>query len=227
MDSPDGGGGKDPPDISESFMQINENKRPTINYSTNDLGPYYVYIESHNTNVFSHLKIAREVFNLQLKDLKKIHNKGLNRVCVEFLSGQPANNFVTNKVLLDKGFNIYIPLNFTTCKGVIRQIDLDIDEEEMIKNSNSCAEVIRVKRLNRRIFNNGTVEYVPTGTCLFTFRGTIIPKFIEIFNLSFTVSVYIPPVTQCFACLLFGHTKKTAKDKSNVSIAGRKTPRTT
>lgn len=200
--------------------------KPTVFYDAKDFGPFFVYIESQsskdNIGRFSHLKIARDIFNLQLKNVKTIKNKGLNRVCIEFISAQAANSFIENKNLKDKGYNIFIPLNFTTSKGLVREIDLDLSEAELLEACSCRNDIITIKRLNRKVFKNDTIEYVPTGTCLFTFKGTIMPKEIKFFGLSLPVAVYISPVTQCYSCLLYGHTKKNCKGQEKCFNCGEK-----
>lgn len=222
-------GGKDPPDrgggLSLTISQIsnkesseNQKIKPTAEYSEKDNGPFIVYIEtskkSNNTiGKFSHLKLAREIFDLNLSDVKGVKNKGLNRVAVEFVSFRAANQFLQNKKLKDKGYEVFVPFNFVTCKAIVREVDMDLSEDDLKNYFTAPVEIISIKRMNRKTFKNDKPEYVPTGTCLFTFRGTIIPKEVYYCGMGMRVSIYVPPVTQCFSCLLYGHTKKNCKSK--------------
>ena len=61
---------------------------------------------------YNNIKIARDIFNLNLTDVKKTKNKGLNRLSIEFTNFKSANNFVKNKTLLDKGYKIFSLFNF-------------------------------------------------------------------------------------------------------------------
>ncbi|KAH1025043.1 hypothetical protein HUJ05_009852 [Dendroctonus ponderosae] len=135
---------------------------------------------------------------------------------------EAANLFIKNKNLEGKGYNVFIPLNFTTSKGLVREIDLDFSETELLESCSCKSDIINIKRLNRKIFRNDKIEYLPAGTCLFTFKGTIMPKEIEFFRLPLPVSMYIPSVTQCFSCLLYGHTKKNCKGQKNCFNCGEK-----
>ncbi|KAL1493942.1 hypothetical protein ABEB36_009621 [Hypothenemus hampei] len=65
---------------------------------------------------------------------------------------------------------MFIPYNFVTCKGLIRQIDLDVPETELLKQCKSNITILDVKRLNRKNIIDGSVEFVPTGTVLMTFK---------------------------------------------------------
>mgnify|MGYP000409121388 FL=1 len=100
--------------IDKGVKQI---KNPVFYSLSANSGPFIVYLEStekvgFNIGKSNSIKIARDVFNLNLTNVSKINNKGLNRISIEFLSAQSANNFVCNKTLLDKGYKIYIPFNF-------------------------------------------------------------------------------------------------------------------
>lgn len=76
--------------------------------------------------------------------------------------------------------------------------------------------------MNRRIFEDGVATYRPTGSVLFTFKGTILPKSLFFHYLELPVSIYIAPVTQCYSCLLFGHTRKICKGKKRCHNCGER-----
>lgn len=201
--------------------------KPIIFYSCIDKGPYIVYMEStekvgFNLGRANNIKIARDIFNLKLTDIKKINNKGLNRISIEFISYNAANLFVNNPTLLNKGYKIFIPFNFVTSKGIARRVDFDITEKELLEccNVDGNIEILSVKRLNRKVINDKVVSYEPTGTVLFTFKGVRLPRAVHFYNLSHNISVYVPPVTQCFRCLRYGHTRTNCKGKERCFNCG-------
>ncbi|XP_050311094.1 uncharacterized protein LOC126746775 isoform X2 [Anthonomus grandis grandis] len=112
-----------------------------------------------------------------------------------------------------------------TCKGLVRQIDLEIGEDELLKccKTNSHVEILDAKRLNRKIIKNGETNYEPTGTVLFTFKGVYLPKSITFYRLERPISIYISPVTQCFRCLRFGHTRNNCKGKERCFNCAKET----
>lgn len=222
-----GGGGEDPPltqtQNSTDSLPVNDQQQAKndILYSPSDKGPFICYIESTDKVGFpigknNNIKIARDIFNLKLTDILKITNKGLNRIAVQFTNCFAANNFVKNNSLIDKGYKIFIPFNFVTSKGIARRVDLDLSEEELLKHCSTKdkIKILNVRRMNRKIVNEDkTVTYVPTGTVLFTFQGLNIPKYINFYYLEFNVSIYVAPVTQCFKCLRYGHTRNNCKGR--------------
>lgn len=238
----DAGGGEPPPDGSKRVDKnleiqnyekvlknthaknntIVEDKQPKnkILYMPGDKGPFFVYLEStdkvgYNIGKSNNIKIARDIFNLNLTDVVKISSKGLNRMSIQFVSMEAANSFTNNKRLLDKGYNIYIPYNFVTSKGIARRVDIDISEEEILETAiaNNNIKILNVRRLNRRVNKDNVISYEPTGTILFTFQGVRIPKEIKLYYLEFPIEMYVPPVTQCFRCLRYGHTRNNCKGK--------------
>lgn len=220
--------GATPPVIKDNSNKNTLPKNHCVTYDDKHIGPYVVYIESErdsNTNIgkLSTLKIAREIFNLNLKDIRKINNKGANRLSIEFLNANSANNFIKNETIAKRGLKTYIPGNFITCKGIVRNIDVDEDINDHKKFCRANVDIIDAKRLNRKIIKDNKPEYVPTGTILFTFKGTNLPQYIYYYNLPHPVQIYIPPVTQCFSCLLYGHTRKNCKGKEKCfNCAGTK-----
>lgn len=194
-------------------------------YKKNDKNATFkVIIESNvvgkNIGKISKLKIAKEIFDLKLNDIIKINVKGKNRLEVEFSNYSAANNFVLNDELKNKGYNIYIPYNQVTCKGVIRQVDIEFNIDIIKNMMNSTIKILDIRRLNRKIIVDDKKEYVPTGTLLITFEGIILPRHVSLYSLNFPVSIYIPPVTQCFACLLFGHTSNQCRGKQKCRNCG-------
>lgn len=207
-----------------SGKETNNDKIPKF-YSPCDRGPFVVFIEStessgNNIGRFNDLKIAKEIFQLKLTNIKKILNKGSNRISVEFDNYKSANEFIVNPYLIKKGYSIYIPTNYITVKGIVRQIHKDISIEELVKSIDSPFQIIDIIRLNRKILkkhdetDRTTVTYEPTNTILITFKGVNLPRTIAIYNLIKHVTPYVAPVTQCFQCLLYGHTKKLCKNKN-------------
>lgn len=94
--------------------------------------------------------------------------------------------------------------------GVVRDVGLDIDEDDLIeygKGLNPPCKVSKMRRLNRRVKINDVVSYVPTTTCVVTFEGNSLPKELILFNTRSPVAMYIQPVIQCMKCLRYGHVK--------------------
>lgn len=224
-------GGLLPPQDKGGGLNLNTDNIPSsqvrneVLYDEGDKGPFIVYIESKNSNSnigrFSHMKIAKDIFDLHLSDIKNIKNKGLNRIAVEFVSFKAANQFIKSKKLSDKGYEVFIPYNFVTCKALVREVDLDLSEDILKTFFVANAEILSIKRMNRKCLKDNKIEYIPTGTCLFTFKGTFIPREVRYCGMGMRTAIYVSPVTQCFSCLRYGHTKKNCKGKERCFNCGQ------
>lgn len=195
-----------------------DKKREQIFYSENSNGPFIVFVESGTTqevNIgkYSYMKLAKTIFDMKLNNIIRIRNKGNHKIGVEFDNYLSANAFISNKVLLDKGLNSYIPFNMVTCKGIVRRVDPELDIKEIKYLISSKFKILDIKRLNRKVIDENGVQYKPTGTLLITFEGTILPKYLNISYISFPVLPFVPRVTQCFKCQYFGHTENQCKGK--------------
>lgn len=221
---------KDPD--GDAYDKKNKEKKP-LKYEENDKGPYQVMIESKDVKTiegkelhignFSHLSVAKKIYDLKIDSFSKIEKKGRNRVCVTFARYQDANDFLNNEALLKQGYSMFIPAHLVSCKGLVRFVDRTFSEEEILKFSTAHnVKIISVKRLNRRVAptEDKEAEYVPTGTVLLTFAGTSIPKFIEMFRLMMPVEPYVMPIVQCYRCFYFGHTKKNCRSKEKCKNCG-------
>ncbi|KAG5861718.1 hypothetical protein JTB14_005889 [Gonioctena quinquepunctata] len=56
---------------------------------------------------------------------------------VEFKTFSAANSFLNSEIIKSKGLECFIPGNNITCKGIIRYMDEDVTEKEIIDNTNT------------------------------------------------------------------------------------------
>lgn len=212
---------------SETEKQTEKNSYD-LEYNYKSFGPFEVYVESkendRNIGNYHNLAIAKLIYEEKFKGLKTINRKGKNRVGVEFGSYTDANSFL--HVFKEKqNFNVYIPKHRVSCKGIIRNVDLDLNDKVALKIINvrlpDC-KLLEVRRFNRRaIDKEGKQCFLPTGTLCLTFSGINMPREVDIFGLNFQVSPFVGPVIQCYNCLLYGHTKKLCRAKTKCFGCGQ------
>lgn len=65
--------------------------------------------------------------------------------------------------------------------------------------------ILKSRRLNRKVVDDGKPQWIPTGTVVLTFQGQKLPERIFAFNSALFVDTYIMPTIQCFKCVRFGH----------------------
>lgn len=214
----------DPPDKNN----IVNKKDEIILYKTTDTYPFEVYIQSKNKNVgnFHNLSIAKEIFQLKFKDIERVARKGKNRLGVTFKNFEAANNFLRNEQLKQKEYEIFIPSANITSKGIVRFVDKSLSDNEIKEFSEtqlSNCDILEARRLNRKVIRltEGEVDYIPTGTVLFTFSGKRLPAEVHIYNLPMQVIPYVGSVVQCRRCLLYGHVVNQCKGKERCKNCGK------
>ncbi|CAG9829823.1 unnamed protein product [Diabrotica balteata] len=179
-------------------------------YSSTDQGPYYVFVQSKEGNIgkFHKISTARLILNAEPEIRDNILNisvTGRNKVKVELNSFNSANKLVESKVFQEKNYEAYIPTFFTYKKSVIKSIDKDIKDDDLLniikpKYGNNF-KVYEVRRIKRKV--NG--ELLPTMAVIVTFKGQMIPKQVVIEKIIYDVEIYVPRVIQCRQCMRYGH----------------------
>lgn len=201
-------------DTSKTPYTYNPVGRST--YNKTDAAPFIVHIqkitESDSSNSILHpVSFGRvlkqnNVKNIINGSLKKI---GRNKVSVSFSEFEDANLFMENLALKEK-YKVFIPTFNVTRMGVIKGVPLDWTEEDIIKDMSTpigCGKIIKVRRMKRKVFNDGKASHINTGTVVATFDGQVLPKRIFMCYSSLSVELYIFPTVQCFNCCRFGHVK--------------------
>ena len=197
-----------------SSLSVNTRKGPSTvhRYSNNLKGECKVLIQRDPTHKdakkpLSDMSLAR-LFNSTYKGaIKKVKENGFAKVTVFLNSAKAANKLLDDSSLQSRGLIAFIPANFVTCQGVIRDIPLDFtldeikDNMEVLGFSRGEISFLEVRRLNRKVIDKITKkhEIVPSRSILLTFKGTTRPDRVAV------VHRYNPPVVQCYKCWRFGH----------------------
>lgn len=116
----------------------------------------------------------------------------------------------------------YIPRFVLFRQGIIRNVDKSISEEDLLTEISPIysrqAKMTSVRRFNRRIMENGTAEYVPTGIIQVTFRAQSLPTHVSIFYVRCEVEKIVLKLLQCTKCLRYGHTARLCKVSAYCSL---------
>lgn len=204
--------------------------RPRSLYSLNDQGPFYVYIQNKEGNIGKYHKIGTA--RLILNSVPEIQNNilnisiiGYNRVKIELDTAKSANLLVESKTLKEKNYEVYIPSFFTQRKGVIKQVDREIHENELVDiikpRLGNFFEVLNVQRIKRKIVVDNEIQLIPTTTIIVTFKGKTLPSQVIIEKLCFHVEPYIQRTVQCLKCLRYGHISTQCRGKERCKNCGQ------
>lgn len=202
--------------ISESQSSSQSQSSSRQFYKKSDLGPFVVIVQktdfSPNASAAIHpLSFGRFLFQNNIKNIVSgsIKRLGRNKISLQFISAEDANNFLSVPTIFKNGYKSYIP-SYSVCRlGLVRGIPSDWSEEEILNNisiPSNCGSVLKVRRLNYKVSCNGGVEWRPSSSVVFTFDGQVLPKRINICFNSLEVLTYIYPTIQCRKCCRYGHT---------------------
>ncbi|KAG5870621.1 hypothetical protein JTB14_028545 [Gonioctena quinquepunctata] len=154
-------------------------------YDRLDTPPYITIVESTDKNIGSlhPMKVGRILRNSGVGGIDKITRKGRNKIGIEFINHITANNFTRNGVLQEQEWEAYIPITLVSCKGIIRDVDLDADMDNIVKYAKSACKILAARRLNKREHNKtkDTVKYAPDDKVLLRFRGK---RYLKVYSLT-------------------------------------------
>ncbi|XP_047029957.1 uncharacterized protein LOC124637491 [Helicoverpa zea] len=203
-------------------------------YSATDKAPFIVHVsrlESQPNSgttlhpvTFGMFLVNNRIGNIVRDGVKKV---GRNRVSVEFSSPQDANSFLINGILSKNSYVAIIPTFNITRMGVVTGVPTDLTEEEAMNYltvPSGCGQILKVRRISRKIFRDGVTEFKPTETCVITFDGQVLPTRIYCCYTSLPVSQYVYPTIQCRKCCRFGHVESICRSKPRCSKCGHDHP---
>lgn len=184
---------------------INKMKIKINKYSLSDPGPFRVFLESTDDNIkrLHPMKVGKIIFTSlpRYKHLiNDISSVGLKKVKIEMNSFEAANNFVMEKSLISYNLSAYIPLFYTTKSGIVRDIPVEISEEELRNDIRCEFPILDIFRFNKK----GNKE-IKISVIKITFQTQVLPQYIKLHGVRAPVIPFIPTTIICHRCLRYGH----------------------
>lgn len=161
--------------------------------------------------------LARLFKSNNIKGVSRVKYVHQFKILVTFEESIEAERFIQCKAFCDLGWRCQKTSEVGISFGIIRDIDLDIKEEDIMKNVTCDVEIIYAKRLNKRIYDESrTAGWVQCEAVRLAFRGPSLPPYVSIYGMRVNVVPYVFPVTQCSRCWKFGHTRLLCPSKKVV-----------
>lgn len=151
------------------------------------------------------MAMAKLLRNEKIQNIIKIKYKSPYKVFISFENNEDAEKLMTCQKFKEMEFRCHKTFDTSISYGIVRGVDLDISEEEMLEVLKSDCNILSVKRL-KRINSEG--KWVDSETVTVCFQNDTLPQYVRAYECRFEVEKYIFPVTQCFGCWKFGHTIK-------------------
>ncbi|XP_069360898.1 uncharacterized protein [Maniola hyperantus] len=210
------------PSVQNFYVHPSFSEGPK-SYSIDDKGPFIVQVAREVEDPSSGASLRAITFGQFLHKHKigsiihdGVKNIGRNKVTVEFSTAAAANNFLTNPILSMCKFKAHIPSYNVTRMGLVKGVPVDWSMGELVDSMElppGCGEVVKARRLNRKVLTDNTTTWVPTQSVVLTFRGQMLPSKVYSYHTSLPVDTYKLPTIQCLNCCRFGHTKTICRSK--------------
>lgn len=150
--------------------------------------------------------LARLLKQENIQDIIKVKYVNSYKAIIQFNKDESAEGLINNQNLIKKGFRCHRTMEINKSYGVIKDVELDLSDEEILNCLKSDTEIIAVKRLKRRNSEEG--QWESSEAIRLCFNSSTLPSYIYIFNTRVVVVPYLFPVTQCSKCWRFGHSLK-------------------
>lgn len=164
--------------------------------------------------LYRRMKVGGEV-----TETKKI---GRNRIIAICSNVQTANMLVENEEL-KKEHEVFIPFSFISRAVVIRNVDVEYNEEELKDEIDSGTyKILSMKRMKRRMFKDGNITFGDSESVKVFFEGSQVPAAVRLWGVRLACEPFMPPLIQCYRCLRYNHTTNQCKGKRVCKTCGSK-----
>lgn len=209
--------------ISQCFFNIRKIYNYTNKYEITSFPPFLTII--HSQSALHPMNVGKILFENKVDGIQKIESKGRNRMGVYFNFPENANKFLKIDNLIQKNWNVQIPLRMTTCRGIVWNMGDEIEEEDIVNygigiRGNQQLKVLNARRIYKRIYTGGYASKVKTNGFVITFKGNAIPLEFALYNTINNVSPYKNPVILCKNCYRFGHCANQCRSSSRCQACG-------
>ncbi|CAH2086393.1 unnamed protein product [Euphydryas editha] len=155
--------------------------------------------------------LAKIFMDQGITDINRVKYINPYKIIVEVNGMCSAEKLTTCEYLLGLGWRFQRPMEVGLSYGVIKHIELNLSEKELLDAITSVYEVASLKRLKRRA--EAVSGWTDSEAVRLGFKGPSLPSYIHIYGMRVKVEPYMFPVTQCSRCWRFGHTIKMCPSK--------------
>ncbi|CAH1647536.1 unnamed protein product [Spodoptera littoralis] len=157
--------------------------------------------------------LAKKLRAENIDNILKITYKNPYKVLIEFEDKTNAQKLVNCESFHGLGYRCLFTNERILCYGVVKNIDLDIEDKEFQDSLECEHQVVSVRRLKRLTDTGGWINSETVRICL---RSVFTPICLYIYGYRFKVEPYTFPVTQCSACWRYAHPLKICPTKNNL-----------
>lgn len=148
--------------------------------------------------------LAKLLKTHEIQDISRVKYINPFKLLITFENILSSEKLCSCPVFVEMGWRCQKSWEVGISHGVLKDIERDISDEELMNNISSEIDIVSTRRLNRRNQDG----WVPSESVKISFLGSSLPQYIYLFGMKVKVEPYIFPVTQCSRCWRYGHVAK-------------------
>lgn len=149
--------------------------------------------------------LAKLLRDENIQGITKILYKNPYKVQIQFENRQYAEKILICEKIKNLGYRCQLAQEVNLSYGIVKNVELEVNEEELIHIFTSEFEIVSVKRLKR---STDEGKWEDCETVRICFKGSVVPTYVEVYGCKFKVESYTFPVAQCSKCWKFGHLQR-------------------
>ena len=200
-------------DIEQEWETVRRKKPTTKKKKGEECGKIELYITSKNP-LPKQFAMARFLNENNIENISFVKYISPFKVRLEFKDEKSSDKLFACEKITENEWMVHKAMELSYYFGVIRNVDIDLKEDEILNSIECTGKIISVKRLSRR--NIEKREWNPCESIRICFKGSTLPSHVFVENLRIPVDPYIFPVSQCYKCWRIGHTTKSCPAKTCV-----------
>lgn len=202
----------DEKDEDEGFITVNRRPTKRLLRSFSDCNDQAENSRESFQVRLSSLEILPKQFSLakllkseSIENILKVKYTSPYKVNILFKTEEDANKLLNCKRFNDNNYRCQNMHEVNISYGVVRDIDLEIEEKEILEEFTCEHDIVSVRRL-KRLTEEG--QWVDSSVVRLAFKSSTLPPYVLVYGCPFKVKPYVFPVTQCAGCWKYGHMKK-------------------
>ncbi|KAF9405185.1 hypothetical protein HW555_013969, partial [Spodoptera exigua] len=173
-------------DSSEFLPNKRVDRNKNQNEQIEDINTYEVCITSMES-LPKQMALAKLLRMENIKGISRIKYKSFNKVLLQFNKEEEANNLLSCQKFKDMGFRCQKVNELSLCYGIVKGVDMDMNENELQKLLESESKIISISRLKRL---NADGKWVDSETVRICFEGNTLPTHVYAYDCRFKVDAY-------------------------------------
>lgn len=156
------------------------------------------------------MAMARMLKAEKLENILSIKYRSPYKILVKLSNKENAEKLINCPKFHELGYRCELAYNKNKCYGIIRGVDLDMNEHDILDTLECEKEILEVRRL-KRLTQEG--KWIESETVRLCFGNSVLPTYVYAYGIRFAVEKYVFPVTQCTKCWRYGHFTKICPSK--------------